>query len=70
MQRLAVAARFRLEARAETYKVFNNHFFPGSEGCGLNTSCRIDVNPLSTNFGGTTTASVGRVMQIVLKLAF
>jgi hypothetical protein len=69
-KKFSLAERYRFEARAEAYNVFNQHFFPGSEGCGLNTSCRIDVNPLSSNFGGTQAASVGRAMQIVLRLAF
>ena len=70
MKKFRIGERLLFEARAEAYNVFNNHFFPGSEGCGLNTSCRIDVNPLSTNFGGTNNASVGRAMQIVLKASF
>ena len=70
MKKFRIGERFLFEARAEAYNIFNNHFFPGSEGCGLNTSCRIDVNPLSTNFGGTNNASVGRAIQIVLKAAF
>ncbi|PYV07250.1 MAG: hypothetical protein DMG07_29270 [Acidobacteria bacterium] len=62
--------RFSFEVRAEAYNVFNNHFFNDNAGYGYGVPSAADTNPLSQNFGATQVASIGRVLQGVLRLVF
>ena len=65
-----VTEQFKLEIRAEAYNVFNDHFYNDNAGYAYGVPSAADTNPLSQNFGATQVASIGRVIQGVLRLTF